>query len=322
MPLDFSVTGLTAALEDIPHVPTQLFDSGLFEYSGIATTFAEIERRGTTLSLISTSARGAPGKLIGRDTRNIRRFNLAHLQINDAVYADEVQDVREFGTDNTISSLDSKVNSVLALGKSRFDYTSEWQRVGALKGQVIDADGTTVLYDFFSEYGLEQQVLDFELDVASTDVRAKVDEATNLIDDELQGVIYSGLDIWCGRNFWAKFVSHKSVRETYLNQPMAAQLQGSAGNMLDFGGATFRKYRGKANGADMIGANDCYIVPRGVPGLLLGRFGPPDWIGYTNTLGMPLYAMAEQKKKAVEIEMQSNMIHLNTRPRAIVKGTI
>ena len=93
---------------------------------------------------------------------------------------------------------------------------------------------------------------------------------------------------------------------------------------LDFGGIIWKKYRGAANGSQMIGANDCYIVPRGVPGLMLGRFGPANYNETVNTVGLPLYAkgIPMRNDKGWDIEMQSNPIHLLTRPRAVIKGTV
>jgi hypothetical protein len=74
----------------------------------------------------------------------------------------------------------------------------------------------------------------------------------------------------------------------------------------------------------MIGTNDAYVVPRGVPGLLLGRFGPANYWQTVNTVGLPLYAkgIPMPNDKGWDIEMQSNPIHLLTRPRAVIKVTV
>ena len=57
--MDFSLETLTAAINELPHLPTQLGDSGLFEYDGVATLSIDIEKEGHTLSLVPTAARGA-----------------------------------------------------------------------------------------------------------------------------------------------------------------------------------------------------------------------------------------------------------------------
>ena len=320
----FTLSEMTAAINEIPHLPTMLGDDGLFEYSGVSQLTVQVEKQGSTLALVSTKPRGGAGGEIGRLGRNLRPFNLVHLPLNDQILADEVQGVRQFGSDDMPTPVEQRRNEVMALGVRRFDLTMEWYRVGALKGIVYDADGTTVLHDFFTEFGVAQNTMDFELDVTTTEIRAKCDQAIDAIEDELGGTPYTSIVAYCGRTFWRNLITLKTVKETYLNQAQAAQLRGMPTENLDFGGIIWKKYRGAANGSQMIGANDCYIVPKGVPGLLLGRFGPADYMETVNTIGLPLYAkgIPMRNGKGWDIEQQSNPIHLLTRPRAIIKGTV
>jgi hypothetical protein len=320
----FTLAELTASINEMPHVPTQLGDSGLFEYRGVSTLTVQVEKEGSTLSLVASKPRGAAGDPIGRSNRNLRPFNLVHLPLEDRLMADEVQGVRAFGTEGDLTPVQQRVNQILALGRQRYDYTLEYHRVSALKGIVYDADGSTVLHDFFAEFGVSPNTIDFELDQAGTDVRLKCDSAINSVQDELGGSSYTGMVAWCGRTFWQSFIGHKSVKETYLNQAQAAQLRGDPTDSVDFGGIRWSKYRGAANGQQMVGLNDAYIVPLGVPGLLIGRFGPADYMETVNTMGLPIYAkgIPMRNNKGWDIEMQSNPIHLLTRPRAVLKATV
>jgi hypothetical protein len=322
-PDGFTLSELTAAINELPHVPTQLGDSGLFEYAGVSNLTVQIEKQGEVLALVQSAPRGAPGAEIGRNSRNLRYFGLAHLPLKDALMADEVQGVRTFGDENAPLPIDTKRNEILNKGRRRYDLTLEYHRVNALKGILLDADGS-VMYNFFDEFGVTQNTLDFELDQAGTDVRLKCDTAINMIEDELGGNPYSGMVAYCGRTFWQSLIGHKSVKETYLNQAQAAQLRNSPVDALDFGGVRWIKYRGAANGSQMIGANDAYIVPTGVSGLLLGRFGPANYMETVNTIGLPIYAkgIPRPNNTAVDIEMQSNPLHLLTRPRAVIKASI
>lgn len=323
-PTGFSLTELTAALRTIPHLPTQLFDSGLFGYAGVTTTTVQIEREADVLSLVPARARGSSGSGIGRSSRDLRPFNIPHLPLDDRVLADEVQGVRLFGSETQATPLQRRVMEVMTRGKRRLDYTMEWQRLGAIKGIVYDADGTTVLVNLFTEFGVTQNTLDFELDVSTTEVRLKCDSAINSIEDELGGVPHTGAVSFCGRTFWQSLITHKSVKETFLNQAQAAQLRGNTADTLDFGGIRWIKHRGAFNGSQGIGANDAYIIPQGVDDLLIGRFAPADYDDTVNTLGEVMYSkgIPMRNGKGWDIEMQSNPVHLCTRPRAIIKATI
>lgn len=320
----FTLSEMTAAINELPHLPSMLGDDGLFEYAGVSTTTIQVEKQGQTLALVSSKPRGAAGSEIGRNNRNLRPFNLVHLPLDDRIMADEVQGVREFGTDGTLTPIEMRRNEVMQLGVRRFDLTMEYHRVGCLKGQVLDADGVTVLHDMFAEFGVTQNVIDFALDVTTTELRAKCNQTIDAIEDELGGTPWTGLVAYCGRTFWESLIVHKAVKETFLAQVQAAQLRGNPTESLDFGGILWKKYRGAANGSQMIGTNDAYVVPRGVPGLLLGRFGPANYWETVNTPGLPLYAkgIPMPNNKGWDIEMQSNPIHLLTRPRAVIKVTV
>ena len=322
-PDKFNLSSLTAALVDVPHLPSQLGDAGIFEYSGIATLTVQIEKEGSTLALVQSSPRGGKGASVARRGRNLRSFVVPHIQLNDAILADEVAGVRQFGTESTLTPVDVAINRVVVDAMRNIDLTMEYHRINALKGILLDADGTTI-YNLFTEFGVSQNVLDMQLDQTTTDVRGMADTITNMIEDELGGLPNTGAVTWCGRTFWQSLITHKSVKETYLNQAQAAQLRGATTDDLDFGGIRWKKYRGAANGTRLIGDNDGYVQPLGVPGLLLGRFAPGDWLDTVNTIGLPAYARPTIREdgKGVDIEIQSNPLHLLTRPRAVIKVTI
>lgn len=320
----FTLAEMTAAINELPHLPSMLGDDGLFEYAGVSTLTVNVEKQGQTLALVSSKPRGASGSEIGRYNKSLRPFNLVHLPLEDRIMADEVQGVRQFGTEGTPTPVEQRRQEVMQLGVRRFDITMEYHRVGCLKGQVLDADGVTVLHDMFTEFGVTQNVIDFQLDVTTTELRAKCNQTIDAIEDELGGTPWTSLVAYCGRTFWESLIVHKAVKETYLAQVQAAQLRGNPTESLDFGGILWKKYRGAANGSQMIGTNDAYVVPRGVPGLLLGRFGPANYWETVNTVGLPLYAkgIPMPNDKGWDIEMQSNPIHLMTRPRAVIKVTV
>lgn len=321
--MDVSLETLTATINNVPHLPTQLGDSGLFQYNGVATTYIDVESDGHTIQLVQSKARGAPGQPIGRKDRKTRKMDLAHLPQEDAIMADEVQNVRAFGTTDQPEPLQARLDQVLTIGSQNNDYTLEYHRVGALKGIVYDKSGD-VLHNFFTEFNVAQNTLDFELDVASTELRAKCDQALDLAADELDGVMMTGAVAFCGKDFFRALITHKAANESYLATAEAAQLRGAMPNSFDFGGITWVKYRGSVGGVPMIANSEAYIVPTGVPGLLIGRFGPAPYNETVNTLGLPMYAKAIEKRNGTgwDIEMQSNPIHVNTRPRSIVKATI
>jgi hypothetical protein len=70
----FSVTSLTAAVNELPYVPGQAGKLGIFEESGIPTTTFVIERNKGVVNLIPNTPRGA-----SRKPRGTQPPRTAHL---------------------------------------------------------------------------------------------------------------------------------------------------------------------------------------------------------------------------------------------------
>ncbi|KVF73377.1 major capsid protein [Burkholderia vietnamiensis] len=317
----FSLSSLSAAINEQPYVPGRIGTLGLFEEDGITTTTIQIERDGDTLSLVASGQRGAPAAVVAGSKRNMIPFNTVHLPQRGVIMADEIANLRAFGSETELEALQTVVNRRLAKMRKQLDATHEFHRIGAIKGAVLDADGKTVLIDLLKYFGIEQTVIPFELSTATTEIRQKCVEVQDAIEDALGAMTYTGVRVLCGREFWNKLIVAKSVKETYLASVMAAQLRGDARDAFDFGGCTFERYRGRVGDVGYVADDEAHAVPEGVSDLFITRFAPADYVEAVNTTGIPYYAKQELMPfgKGVEIEAQSNPIHLCTRPKALVK---
>nr|WP_257835026.1 major capsid protein [Burkholderia glumae] len=302
-------------------MPGRIGTLGLFEEDGITTTTIQIERDGDTLSLVAAGQRGSPAAVVEGSKRSMIPFNTVHLPQRATIKADEIQNLRAFGSETELEALQTVVNRRLAKMRRQLDATHEFHRIGAIKGAVLDADGKTVLIDLLKYFGIEQTVIPFEVGKADTEIRQKCVTVQDAIEDALGATTYNGVRVLCGREFWNKLIVAKSVKETYLASVMAAQLRGDARDAFDFGGCTFERYRGRVGDIGYVADDEAHAVPEGVPELFITRFAPADYVEAVNTTGLPYYAKQELMDfgKGVEIEAQSNPIHLCTRPKAIVK---
>jgi major capsid protein E len=330
----FSVASLTARVNKVPFVPGQLGASGLFEEDGVPVLVIAVEEMNGTLALVAPSARGGPGDVTDNDKRKVRDFRIQHYQRDDSVMADEVQGVRPFGTDGDpvdgdLATVQSVVDRKSAKHARALDATLEHQRVGAIKGVVTDKNGNTI-YDLYSQFGLSAPAaIAFHLDVTTTKVRQVCFDVIDAIENALDGVPYTGVKGYCGKNFWKSLVDHDNVRATYLNQIQAAELRGSIHTYnFEYGGINFERYRTgtqatASNSAGLfIGDDEVRFVPTGVPELFITRFGPADYEETVNTIGLPRYAkqFAMPNGKGRSLEVQMNAISLCTRPEALQSG--
>ena len=109
------------------------------------------------------------------------------------------------------------VNKRLAKMRYALDATIEYQRIGALKGQILDANGSTVLEDLFTRFGLTQQTKAMVFATATTNIRGKVMEAKRLMEDALGNAMYTGARAFCSPAFFDALTTHDLVEKFFIN---------------------------------------------------------------------------------------------------------
>jgi hypothetical protein len=318
----FSLVSLTAAVQKVPYKPGRIGQLGLFRERGISTTTVVVEEQTGQLTLIATSPRGGPGSVIGGgDKRKARSFLVPHLQREATVMADEVQGVRAFGTENTTQSVEMVVNDRLATLRAMHEATLEYHRIGAIKGQILDSNGSSVIYNLFTEFGLSQQTYEIDL---SEEVREQCVAIQRLVENELGAVPVSGYRALCGDSFFDDLIQATSVKES-LKYQESQVLRTDLRKGFEYAGITWENYRGKVGNLDFIPTAEAYVVPEGTD-IFQTNFAPADYIETVNTLGLPLYAKIlpdpTGANKCVKVDTQSNPLCLCLRPRAVIKLTL
>lgn len=320
----FTLTTLTGQINKTPYKPGFVSKRGLFTEAGIATLTCSLEERDEVIHLVQTQPRNGPKTGQPRQRRKLRTFEVPHLPQDDYIRADELQGVRAFGTENTALAIETVRNERLATMAASLDLTMEFQRVGAIKGLILDADGE-VLLDLYSEFGVDaHDEVDFDLDNANPAagaLRKKSGLVVRRIMNELGGVEPSGFEALCGDAFFDDLIAHPEVRETYKYQEGKKLREGYVYDYVDFGGIRWVNYRNGA-GVTLVETDKCHVYPLGVPGLFITRFAPANYFETVNTLGLPRYAKAKADdwNKQIDLEAQSNPLNLCTRPRALQKG--
>jgi hypothetical protein len=319
----FSVSTLTAAVQEMPYVPGRVGALGLFESEGITTTTVQIEKNGNTLTLVEAKERGESGVVIDGDKRQMIPFNTIHLPQRSTIGADAIQNVRAFGSESEVEAVQTVVNTRLAKHRRNLDATIEHHKVGAIKGQIMDADGTTVLVNLFTAFGITQQTKAMEIPTVGTKIRMKCLEILDMIEDELGAATWTGVRALCGRNFFKELIERADVKEAYARYQDGAKLRDDPRDGFEFAGVVWEQYRGGVGAVKFIADDEAYVFPEGVPEMFITRFAPADYMETVNTNGLPYYAKQELAEfgKGVKLESQSNPISICTRLRAVIKLT-
>lgn len=324
----FSTVSLTDSINNVLFVPGRAGQIVGWEEEGVPTTSIMIEEQDGELKLLNPSPRGGPGETSADKQRKARSLIIPHYQHDDFIPADSVQNIRSFGSTNALESLQERVNTKLEQHvRWKLDPTLEYQRVGALKGIILNADGTT-LYNLFTEFGVSQAAeVDFDLDNATPAggaLREKCDDVDRIVAAALGGVPYAGIGAICGETFWKNLIAHPEVREVYLaSQTMAAALLNPmAYKTIKLGNITFEEYRGASGATPYVNTDKVHLFPIGVPGLYRTIYAPADYEETVNTNGLPRYAKQypSPNGKGRHLESQMNALNYCTRPKALVKG--
>ena len=217
----FEVTSLTAAINDQPFVPGVL--GTIFEEDGVETTSVFVEKKGNVLELVQSSERGTPGSAIETGKRQGIDFRAVRLLVPGSLMADEVQNVRAFGSEDQLQGVEEKRDEKLALAGQSLDLTLEYHRLGAIQGKVLDKDNS-VIFDLYDKFDIaEPAAIDFDLSAAASHLRKKCFQARVVINEALGAsrALVRGVRVFCGNTFWEDLLENEEVNRTYLNQQAA-----------------------------------------------------------------------------------------------------
>lgn len=325
----FNMIGLTQAINILPNNYGRLREMNLLPGKGVRTRVIMVEERNGVLNLLQTKPVGAPGTVDKRSSRTVRSFVIPHIPHDDFIEPSEYDGIRAFGTEGEVSSLAMIMNDHLQSMRNKHAITLEHLRIGALKGIILDADGST-LYNLYTDFGITAKVIDFVLDNEGTEVLTKCLSVIRHIEDNLKGEVMSGVHALCSEEFFDALVTHSSVKDAYKYHQEAAQRLGDdMRKSFRFGGITFEEYRGVATDADgearrFIAANEAHAFPLGTMGTFETLFAPADFIETANTMGLPVYAKQANAKfdRGVDLHTQSNPLPICYRPGVLVKMTI
>jgi hypothetical protein len=325
----FSLRSLIAAVNQAPYKPGRIGSLGLFRERGMPTVTAQVELVNGRLQLIPTSPRGAPATTFGQNKRTLVPMNAVHLATEEAIYADQVQGVRAFGSESEAQSVQPLVDQTLADQRASHEVTLERLRAKAIQGIITDSDGSTTLLDLFTAFGVSQQTAELTPNSSTDDgdaLRGEVVAAQRLSEAELGAAPITGYRAFCGVSFFDTVRADLGVVQTLRYADPAALLQQEAGmRRFTFAGVAWEEYRGSTGGTAFFPTDEAYLVPES-PGLFETYFAPADYIETVNTIGLPVYAKIgfdpEGLNRFVKVHVQSNPLVLCTRPRAVIKLTL
>jgi len=325
----FSMASLTDAINIIPNNYGKIGAMNLMPIKGVATRAIEVEEKNGILNLITSKPLGSPGAQNKTGKRVSRLFKVPHLPLDDTLLPAEYDGIRAFGTENELTPYVSIMNDKLTSMKNKHAITLEHLRMGALKGVILDGDGD-VLYNLYTEFGIDQKTVAFALGNSATKVRTKCLAVSRHIEKNLMGETKNGVHVLCSEGFFDALIEHPNVKAAYENHGEASdRLGGDPREGFKFGGLVFEEYNASAPDAEgntrkFIADNEAHAYPTGTMDTFSTYVAPADFVETANTIGLPFYAKQEPRKfnRGIDLHTQSNPLPLCKRPGILVKLTV
>lgn len=321
----FTMAALTQAINILPNNYGRIEKLGLMPDKGVTTRTILVEEQNGKLNLLPTQPVGSPGTLGRVGKRKMRSFVIPHIPHDDVVLPQEVDSVRPFGSDTGEQAVSKVINDKLQTMKNKHDITKEFLRMGALKGIILDADGST-LYNLYSEFGISPQSIDFGLSNSSTNVDSKCRDLMRYIEDNLLGEVMTNVHALVSKGFFDALVTHPKVKEAYMYFQRQQNLGGDYRTGFTFGGVTFEEYRGQAsdpsgNVMKFIADDEGHAFPLGTAETFQTLYAPADFNETVNTIGIPYYSKQAPRKfeRGTDLHTQSNPLPICYRPGVLVK---
>lgn len=323
-PNAFKQHDLTMAINKLPYKPGRIGSLGLFSSDSVFTTHVDIEFKGGKLSLVQTQPRGSrTGVKITDTKRKLRTFKIPHLPQFATITPDDVPNIRPFGTNEGRMQWNSVIASRLNSMRYNLDVTVEYHMIGAIKGVILDADGSTI-YDLYSEFGISEEEIPLVMDGSET-IRGQIPQLERYVQDRLGAATYTKLHAFCGDKFFDVLVELDELKAAYERPQEGAFLRNTyTRSAFEYGGIIWENYRGQIGSVEFCAENEARIVPMGVPNLFIRRNGPADTVSAVGRPGQEYVVTREflPHDSGVELKAQANPLIICTDPSVLVKLTM
>lgn len=339
----FSFAELQRIVPNVPYIPTRLGRMQLFDPKPLTGTDKVIiyEEDGN-IRLIPFSERGGPDSQQIRDVGRFFALQTKRISKMDTLRASELLSVANMALPETIrmrNAMDLLTKRTNAL-KNDKEMTLEHHRLAAIQGKLLDADGVTVVYDYFTEFGVAvPAVININFATITVD-----DLQMYLQENFVQPIQLALKNRWIdgvtsisslvGDTFWGKLMRHPAVREVWKLQQQGAALAQGANPLvrsnnweeITFGDITFIHYRGSTAGEIAVPANTAIFFPVGAVDVFNVYWAPGETLAQVQSVGQPEYLMIQpdvrdQMVSHVDVFLRSYPLYACTFPKALLKAT-
>lgn len=330
---NFAVVDRTNELLLLPQNWTLMNDSGMWNEEFLATKTVTFEERNGTLFIVKDQVEGAKPQTTSNDLRKLHSYPMSHHPFLDALLPQDIAAVLRPGS--TDVALDTKDRALLwKMEKIRksYDRTLNFARFRTLAAGNIWAPNGTIAGNFYTDFGVTRQSVNFDLTNASSDIIVKCEQViSNFQAQATEGQEIQRVVAYCSGGFFSALIAHPKVQAAYNLYAATAPQQISrdrAGGMglyrrFVFSNIEFIEVTQSVDGTPLIDADTCVFIADDGDGAFITYYGPPNRFGYVNTRAERgyLWTFEDPRGTQVTIEAEMNMINIMRRPGFVSGGT-
>lgn len=320
----FTNIEITNAVEQIIPRPQLLSTLGVDLFTPVPSRRSEIAayKYGRDARLIGTSPIGAPPERLEKVGGKLRRFGTRRLSKATTLYANELQGILQLPLYQAVQSAQAEIATRAAQIRDDLELTFEYHRLGAVLGLQLDADGETVLDDWYDNWGITRPApYNMELGVLDQDPRINCRRVINRSKDASLGAWVENttrLHALCGEEYFESLISHPMIRQSYLNYSAAADLRNEIPNSFFFGGIVWHDYRSALDPRFGIASNQARTFPVGATSCFQWVKGPAEeFFAYVNQPGQDTVSITFTdpfRGQYQSFEVYSYPLFMNLRP--------
>lgn len=311
------------AFEVVPRKHKLVTDLGIFEKKFGRSTLAEVIKVTTADGDITGSRRGGDRNFQGSEDAVVKHFRIPFYTLDRPVDASDVQDFVSYMEPDAPKTAEDVVRRNVEAMMSKWQNKWEKLQVQAIMG--TGGDASVEAYNYYTVYGQAQN--SFSVDFAS----ATVDPMTTIEISGRQDIISkigdqsSDIAMVClaSTSWFQKLIDNAFVADAYkyyasTQEPLRQRLSGDR---------IYREFVHKGVRfieviSGYIPAGEAYMFPTGVDGMFTMHHAPADTPELANTVARDSYLFIERTPRKINVESESSVICVNSRPELVVKMTI
>lgn len=322
----FSPLAMTKVINEMPHEPKEMGKWFNWAIDESFSTDVSIEKETGQIYVLPITPRGGVLPQAKKPSRGAVKIEIPGFGEQDVILNSSLLGLRETGS-VSLMQLETEREKSLRMIQRRILLTQEFARAQALRGLLVDADGT-VVQDLCAILEKQQQEITIDLTAAGTDVNDELVAAKELAEDAMIGDFnVTGYKLVTGKRANRYLRTHGSVKDAFRDPINLVYLRKDNRDGIILADDVNVVSYGRGKVGDLIfldeGADANYGVGYLVPeaeGFANTVYGPSD---HEDFFGVPqeFYASREMLKhgKGVEIQGESFQLNYFADPSAIIR---